>query len=160
MREGRRKRGRPVPSIQSVSQYTYNNGIAIPPIRDKHTHCFECRVLLWQRFRGGRGFCCYILGNSSRRRLGGWEDGFVIRHDVLWVVAVRTMAPPKSSLALDSGTDEVARWAEPLSVARGGGGGLVSDVNGRPLDTDDISLTSRYQQHYRLEDVHSRTTWI
>jgi hypothetical protein len=40
------------------------------------------------------------------------------------------MASPKSSLALDSGTDEVARWAEPLSVARGGGGGLVSDVNG------------------------------
>jgi hypothetical protein len=58
----------------------------------------------------------------------GSAGGFIRRHDVFVGDCRPNNGSPKSSLALDSGTDEVARCAESLSVARGGGGGLVSDV--------------------------------
>jgi hypothetical protein len=75
------------------------------------------------------------------------------------------MAPPKSSLALDSGTDEVARCAESLSVARGGG--LVSDVNGQHqldffLFVNDITDSRMFTVVYRgLEDLttHYHPDW-
>lgn len=36
----------------------------------------------------------------------------------------------------------------------------MSTDQGTTKDTDDISFTSIYQQHYRLENDHCRTSWI